>query len=624
MGKHGFSITCFCALSSFIFWNASAEKVSHGFSYFGDLKYPKDMAHYDYVNPDAPKGGVARAAMVGTFNNLNPYVDKGSLPELVDPWRAPLTHEPLMSKSEDELAGYYGRLAESIEVADDFSWVTYTLRDNAYWHDGVPVTLDDVEWTFNALKTEASITWRMAYKDFERIEALGPRSFRIYFSKAAEKTPQLIIQSGRFYVLPKHYWQDRKFDETTIVPHLGNGPYRIVEVDIGNKIVLERVENYWGKDLNINVGKHNFDRYEFLFFFDKSVMLQALRAGVFDYYREQSEKEFATAYDFAGYREGLFKKVSYAMGYSYGMHYGIVLNTRRPPFDNIRVREALTLAYNFEWANRVFWHNGMDRNNSYFMRSGLQAKGLPSEAELELLKPFRDQIPARVFTHDVDLPRNNSFGRNRDALRRADEILRAEGWIIKDFMRVNLETGEELRIELLVESAFKERMLAPFVNNLERLGISGKIRRIERNIMVNRRRTYDYDAILRQYYTHQIPRSERMRDQFSSKNADPPNMTNYPGIKDPVVDFLVENILNATSENSMNIAGRALDRVLLWNFYLIPDGHPLARHLVYWDRFGHPPIGKEYMNWTGFPRLWWLDEQKNARVEVGLDSMFNE
>ena len=603
---------------------ASAKGPSHGFAYFGDLKYPKDMKHFDYVNPNAPKGGTVKQAEVFTFTNLNPYVDKGVLAVSMDPRISTMTHEPLMKKSEDELSSYYGALAESIEVAEDYSWVTYTLRENAYWHDGVPVTMEDVEWTFDMIKNKAGITWRIAYADFVRLEKVGPRTFTFHFSDTVEKTPQLIIQSTRFTTLPKHYWQDRKIEETTLEPHLGNGPYRVIEVDIGHKVVHERVKDYWGKGLNVNVGKFNFDRHEFFYFFDKNVMLQALRAGVFDYYRDQDEKTFATAYDFVGLRQGLFKKESYAMGEAYGMHYGVVFNTRRPPFDDIRVREALTLAYNFEWANRVFWHEGMDRNNSYFMRSGLQAKGLPSSAELALLEPLREEIPERVFTRPVDLPRSQSFGRNRDGLQRAEELLRESGWVVKDFKRVNEVTGEPLTFQFVIDTQLFERTLTPFVDNLDRLGIDAVLRKVESNIMMNRLRTYNYDLTIRKFYTYRVPFPDRMRSQFATKNADPPNMTNYAGIKNPAIDFLIEKIARASTEEAMNTAGRALDRVLLWNFYLIPDGHPISRHIVYWDRFGHPPLGREHMNWTGFPHLWWVDEMKSARIEAGIAEMQND
>ena len=597
---------------------AGAREPSHGFSYFGNLKYPKDMPHYDYVNPDAPKGGGVRLAGVGTFNNLNPYVDKGILPYFMDPRIVSAIREPLMRAADDELASYYGVLADSVEVADDYSWVTYTLRDGAYWHDGQPVTIDDVLWTFEKIKTEASISWRSEYRDIAALKRVGPRSFKFVFTEESEKTPQLVIQTTGFAPLPKHHWENRDLGATTLEPPLGNAAYRIGKVDTGHRIVFERVEDYWAKDLNFTVGHYNFDRFEVIYFFDENVMLQAMRAGVFDYYRDQNEATFATAYYFDGYREGLFLKESYTLGQSYGMHYGVVFNTRRELFQDIQVREALTLAYNFEWANRVYWHSGMDRNNSFFMRSGLQAKGLPDEAELELLRPFRDQIPERVFTETVDLPKNHAFGRNRETLQRAHALLVDAGWVVRDFVRVNEETGEPLTFEFAVSTLAHERMLIPFVDNLKRLGIHALLRRMESNLMVNRLRSYDFDMTIRKFYTFKIPRPARLRGQFTSRYADPPNMTNYAGIKNPVVDFLVEKVVSATTEEEMNTAGRALDRVLLWNFYVIPEGHPTGRRLVYWDRFGHPPLGAEHMVWTGFPHLWWLDVAKSARVDAWL------
>ena len=282
---------------------------------------------------------------------------------------------------------------------------------------------------------------------------------------------------------------------------------------------------------------YNFDQIHVTYFFDKSVMLQALRAGVFDYYRDQNEKDFHTAYDFVGRRIGLFKAETYTMGASYGMHYAVVLNLRKTLFQDIRVREALTLAYNFEWANRVFWHDGMDRNNSFFMRSGLQAKGLPSEAELAILAPFRDQLPERVFTEPVPLPKNEPFGRNRDTLLKADALLREAGWVVKDFTRINERTGDPLSVEFVISFVDFERMLTPFLDNLKRLGINAVLRKVENNIMVNRLRAYDYDATMRKFYTYTVPFPTRLRSQFTSQYADPSNMLNYSGIKNPVVGF---------------------------------------------------------------------------------------
>ena len=276
-------------------------------------------------------------------------------------------------------------------------------------------------------------------------------------------------------------------------------------VDPGYKVVFERVENYWARDLNFAAGHFNFDEVEIMWFFDKRVMLQALRAGVFDYFFEENESDWATAYDFEGYRKGLFKKETYRMGFAYGMHFGTVLNARRAPLNDIRVREALTLAYNFEWANRVFWHDGMIRNNSFFVRSGMQAFGSPSAEELELLEPFRGQLPGSVFTDPVELPKNDPFGRNRETLLRADALLDEAGWVVRDFERVNAVTGEPLEIEFIVTRHEHQRMLTPFVENLSRLGVFASLRRIESNAMTNRLRKYDFDATVRKVYSYKVP-----------------------------------------------------------------------------------------------------------------------
>ncbi len=595
----------------------------HGFSYFGDLKYPPDMAHFDYVNAQAPKGGRVNVGSISTFNNLNPYVDKGNLAHYISPryGSGSYIYDPLMRRGQDELASYYCWLAESVEVADDYSSVTYKLRENARWHDGRPVTMEDVLWTFDMIKSKGSITWRQEYGDIVRLEQIDAWSFRFHFSDTAERTPYLIILTAAFAPLPKHFWEGRAFDETTLELPLGNGAYRIASVDPGYKVIFERARDYWGRDLNLAVGHFNFDEIDLTYFFDKRVMLQALRAGLLDFYFEENENDWATAYDFDGYHKGLFRKETYRMGYSYGMHFGLVFNTRREPFNDIRVREALTLAYNFEWANRVYWHSGMDRNNSYFVRSGLQAMGLPSAEELELLRPLRGQIPERVFTDPVELPENGGFGRNRKTLLQADALLEETGWVVRDMRRVHADTGEPFPLELLVTYHDHERMLVPFVDNLTRLGIDAVLRRVENNILTNRLREYDFDATVRKLRVGEMPDRHRLRSQFTSRYADLPNMRNYAGIKNPAIDFLVEKILDSDTLDAMNTAGRALDRVLLHNFYVIPDGHPVGRHVVYWDRIRHPPLGIDHMLWTGFPHLWWLAEVKSARVDADIDEL---
>ena len=615
---HG-ALVLFCALV-LVTPSVWSREPSHGYSYFGDLKYPADVSHLGYVNPDAPKGGRLKMSGIGTFTNLNAYADKGNFTVWIDPrWGlGSLIHDPLMRKSEDELSTYYCWLAESIEVADDYSWVKYKLRENAYWHDGRPITIEDVVWTYNTIMRDGSIRWRQLYRDIESIEQIDEWSFKFHFRDSAEKNPQIVINTASFAPQPKHYWENRAFDETTMEIPLTNGPYRIESIQAGYKIVFERVKDYWARDINLAVGHFNFDHIELTYFFDKKVMLQALRAGEIDWWFEENEKDFATAYDFQGYHEGRFKKETYTMGFAYGMHFGVVLNTRRPPLDDIAVREALALAYNFEWANRVFWHSGMDRNNSYFIRSGLRAEGLPSAEELKLLEPFRNQIPESVFTDPVALPRSTGFGRNRDTLHRAHELLEQAGWVIRDFERVSAETGEPMEFDFVISSRDHERMLVPFVENLRRLGIDAVLRRVEPTLMTNRLRSYDYDATIRKIYTWKLPVAAGLRGNFTSQYADSPNMPNYPGIKNPAIDFLVEKIARVDTEEEMNTVGRALDRVLLHSYYVIPDGHPVGRHVTHWDTIMHPPLGAENMNWHGFPILWWQTEEVD-RNSVAMD-----
>ena len=595
---------------------AFAREPSHGLSYFGDLKYPKDFPHFDYANVDAPKDGRISQAVIGTFNNLHPYVSKG-IPAACVNVSCMLIYDTLMKWSGDELFSAYGNLAESVELADDYSWVAYTLRDNAYWHDGKPITVDDVIWTFNTIKTEASLGWKSSYKDILSIEQVGPWSFKFHFSDDAPKTPQLAMHISSFIPLPKHYWKDRKFNVTTLDSPLGSGPYRIKTVDPGHKIVYERVDDYWGKDLNVNQGHYNFNQIEYIYFLDKNVVIQAHKAHVFDYREETNSKDWSSAYDFEGYRRGLFKKDIRKLKIPYGLYWGLSLNTRDAKLSDIRVREALTLAFDFEWENRVLFYDQNKRNNSYFMGSDLAISGMPSDAELTLLEPYRDQLPDRVFTQEFSLPVNTGFGRNREALLQADRLLREAGWIVKDFKRINEQTGEVFLLGLLAKAVIEERIFVPYVDSLHRLGIESKLRRVESSQSTNRMRKYDFECTLVGYWQNDIPYSYLMRSRFWSRNADRPNMENHAGIKLPVVDFLTEKIIAAPGEAELIDAGRALDRVLLWNFYVIPGGYPAGRRTVFWDRFGYPPPSAG-MKGTGYHHLWWFDAEKSARVDSGI------
>ena len=596
-----------------------ASEPSHGISYFGDPKYHEAFPCFEYANAEAPKGGRISIANIGTFNNLHPYVDKGVTAECVN-ISCMLPYDRLMNYSEDELYTAYGNLAESAEVADDRSWVEFTLRDGIYWHDGVPMTVEDVVWTFDTIKTIGSVGWKRSLKEVASIEQTGPKSFKFHFTDDAPKTLMMVMDMADFWPLPKHYWRHRKFNATTLDPPLGSGPYRIKDVDPAHKIVYERVEDYWGWDLNVNVGHYNFDEIEFVYFLDKNVVIQAHKAHVFDFRWEGDSKSWATSYDFDGYHQGLFKKQLWKMKIPYGMNWGIVFNTREEKLDDIRVREALALAYNFEWSNRVLWYDQNERNISFFMGSDMAAKGLPSAEELELLEPFRDHIPERAFSREFALPESPASGPNRESLMRADTLLEEAGWEISDFKRVNRSTQEPLTLSFMARSVGEERLLLPYVDNLKRLGIESKVRRIETSQAINRLRKYDFEVIVNQMWQNSIPLHWLIRSYFLSQNVDRPNMYNYAAIRNSAVDFLTEEAISANSEEELAVIGQALDRILLWSFYVVPGGYPTGRRMVYWDRFGYPAPTPD-MKTAGFHEIWWFDEEKSARVDAGIAAL---
>jgi microcin C transport system substrate-binding protein len=597
---------------------AGAEEWRHGLSYFGDLKYPPGFAHFDYVNPNAPKGGKLSDAQIGSFNNLHPYIDKGRAAACSDVG-CMLAFDGLMKYAEDELASTYGLIAESVRLADDFTWVEFRLNPKARWHDGVPITVDDVIWTLNTIKSEAALGWKTSYKDVISAEQMGPRTVRFNFSKFAPRSAQLALHMAGFWPMAKHYWEGRDFHATTLEPPLGNGAYRITEVDPGHKVVYERVKDYWAADLNVQLGSHNVDRIEFPYFLDKNVIIEAQKAGVFDFRREHDAKSWATSYDFEARDLGLFKMEKRVIKRPWGINWSILFNTRIEKFSDVRVREALFLAYDFDWGNRVLQYGEYERVKSYFEGSDMSSAGtLPSAEELALLEPFRGQIPDRVFTHTYDFPQTAGVGRNRDQLIRASKLLDEAGWVIKDFKRVNQQTGEPLTIDFLLKSVDEEKILMTYADSLKRLGIESRIRVVERSQYRHRIRHYDFDATGHTYWQTKIPPSWATRSRWLSVNRDRVNTDNYAGVANPAIDFLVEELIAANTEQKMNTAARALDRILLWNFYLIPSGYPPAHRLVYWDRFDDPGFT---LNRTGWFDLWWIDPEKDARVKAGVGAL---
>jgi microcin C transport system substrate-binding protein len=582
---------------------------SHGLSYYGNLKYPADFRPLDYVNPDAPKGGSLVYPVDGTFDSLNPFLRKGRIPTGMGLGNS-VVYDRLMYKSADEPASYYGILAESVELAADFSQVTFSLRREARWHDGKPVTARDVVFTFNRIKEFGSPALLNSYRQIVSAEELSTYkvSFRFTRSRSAKEAQTI----ASMLVIPEHYWRDRPFDQTTLEMPIGSGPYRIAELDPGRKIVYERVPDYWGRELPVNRGRHNFGRITYEYFRDPTVIHEAHKSGAVDVVIEQVSKNWALLYDFDEVKQGLFNKDLIEVQLPYGINQGLTFNLRKPKFQDIRVREALSLAYNFEWSNRVLFHDFYRRNVSFFDGTDMASAGPPGEDELGLLEPYRDQIPERVFTGTFEPASGEAFGYPRQNLLRALELFEQAGWVIRDHRMVNAETGEPFTVELLMVAAALVRTMVPFRAALDRLGIESRIQLTEASLYRHRLGQFDFEMTTA-FWRSSFQPGVILRTFFSSQTADTKFTYNIAGIKDPVVDALIAKVIQAKSRPQLITAASALDRVLLWNFYAIPGYVPSGSRFAYWDRFGRPENGAKYS--AGFPHTWWEDGEKTARLK---------
>jgi|TARA_Y100000310_G_scaffold258345_1_gene266720 microcin C transport system substrate-binding protein len=597
-------------MASVCFATGAVGEISHGLSYYGDLKYPANFTHLDYVNPDAPKGGTLTYPRGGTFNSLNPFIRKGSKPSGMVVGAGQLVYERLMYKSTDEPASFYGNLAEKVELARDYSWVTFYLRPEARWHDGNPLTTEDVVFTFERIKALGSPALKSAYRQIVSVEESGPGqvTFRFKNSRSA-KDAQTI---AGMLVIPEHVWRDRNFDETTMEIPIGSGPYRIAEIDPGRKITYQRVDDYWGKDLPVNRGRYNFDRITYDYFGDPSVIHEAHKSGAVDVRVEQVSKNWAMLYDFPEVKEGLFIKELIKTESPHGINQGLTFNLRKPKFQDVRVREALSLAYNFEWSNRVLYHGFYRRNVSFFDGTDMASSGLPSEAELELLKPFRDQVPPRVFTEEYRPAVGKEVGYPRENLLRALDLFEQAGWVIRDNQMVNAATGEPFTVELLMVAAALVRTMIPFKAALDRIGIRARVQLTEVSLYRYRLGEFDFEMTTA-FWRSAFQPGLRLRTFFHSSTADTKFTYNQAGIKDPAVDALIMKVIRARSRPQLITAARALDRILLWNFYAIPGYVPPGSRYVYWDRFARPENGARYS--SGFPDTWWEDTEKTERLK---------
>jgi len=566
----------------------------HGMALYGEPKYGPDFTHFDYVNPNAPKGGKVTLSVIGSFDTLNPFTLKGvpaaGLGEMYD---------TLMASSADEPFTEYGLLAESIDVPADRGSVTFTLREIARWHDGKPVTAEDVVFSFETL-VKSHPFYRGYYAGVAKVEADGPRRVRFTFKPGDNRELPMIL--GQLAVLPKHYWQGRDFAATTLEPPLGSGAYKIATVDAGRGITYERVADYWGKDLPVNRGRNNFGTMAYQYYRDATVALQAFHGGLYDFRFENVAKTWATGYDVPAVKEGRVVKEEIANKVPAGMQ-GFVFNTRRPAFQDPRVRQAIGYAFDFEWTNDTLFHGAYKRTDSYFENSDLESKGLPSPAELKLLEPLRDKIPPEVFTKRYEAPVSKGPNGMRANLLEARKLLDAAGLEVKDGVRV-FKDGKPLAFEILIDSPSFERVTLPFIDNLKRLGIQASLRTVDTTQYENRTRDFDFDMIVNVWGQSLSPGNEQ-RDFWGSAAADDPGSRNFAGIKNPAVDALVDAVVRADTREDLEAAVAALDRVLLWGHYVVPHWHSGTYRVAYWNRLKRPEKTPPYS--LAFD-AWWIAE----------------
>jgi microcin C transport system substrate-binding protein len=589
---------------------ASEPAWRHALSLFGDVKYPADFKRFDYVNPDAPKGGVTRLISIGTFDNFNIAVAgiKGNLAAA-----AAQIYETLMAKSQDEIVTEYGLLAEAAAHPDDCSWVIYRLRKEARWHDGKPVTPEDVIFSLETLKKQSPF-YGAYYRHVVKAEKSGERDIKFTFDGPGNRELPTIV--GEVPVLPKHWWegtdeQGRKRDIslTTLEKPLGSGPYRIKDFVAGRSVVLERVKDYWGANLPVRIGQNNFDEMRFEYYRDNNVALEAFKADQADWIAENSAKQWATAYEFPAVVDKRVVKEEFPITDS-GRMQGFVFNLRREQFRDARLRRAFNLAYDFEEMNKQLFYGMYKRINSYFEGTDLACSGLPTGLELQILETVKDKVPAEVFTTAYANPVGGNPENVRNNLREAAKLLKEAGFEVKDRKLVDA-SGKPVTVEILVQDPAAERIALFYKPSLERIGVTTSIRVVDAAQYENRTRSFDFDMITDVFPESLSPGNEQ-REFWGSQAADVPGSRNTIGIKNPAVDALIEKIIFATDRPSLEAATRALDRVLLWNHYVVPQfTYPFARY-ARWDRFSHAELPK-YAR-SGLPSLWWYDAEKAARI----------
>ena len=576
--------------------------VSHALAMAGEPKYDQEFTHFEYANPNAPKGGNVKLGTIGTFDSFNPFIIRG-----VPAAGISFLYDTLTVQSLDEPFTQYGLLASKIEMPADRSWVVYRLDSKAKFHDGKPVTAADVAFSFNLLMEQGDPLYSKYWADVEKVEILDEH--RVKFHLGTKSNPELALIIGQLTVLPKHYWQGRDFSKPDLEIPIGSGPYKILEFKPGRSITYQRDDTYWAKDHPVNTGRYNFDTITYDYYRDPTVSLHAFKAGEYDFRQENVSRAWATAYSGPPFEAGFIIKEEIDNDVNQGMQC-FVFNTRRPLFRDGKVREALAYAFDFEWTNKNLFFGQYTRSQSFFSNSELAASGLPTPQELEILEPYRDRLPREVFEKAYQAPTSDGSGNIRANIRIALRLLQQAGWEIKGKKLVNQKTGEPFRFELLLYDSTFERVALPFKKNLSRLGIEMDLRVVDTAQYINRRRDFDFDMMIATFGQSESPGNEQ-REYWGSSAADIPGTRNFAGLKNPVVDEIIERVISAPNREELVHATRALDRVLLWQHIVIPQWHIAKYRVAYWNKFARPQIIPRYS--LGFD-TWWIDAGKNARL----------
>jgi microcin C transport system substrate-binding protein len=575
---------------------AAQVTTSHAIGLREDPKHQAGFDHFDYVNPDAPKGGTIQLSAIGTYDNFNRYASRGVTPNGIEN-----IYDSLLVPSNNEVEVYYGLIAEQIEYPADHSWVIFHINPEATHHDGEPITAEDVVFSFNKFLEEGVSQFSRYYSNVENVRALDRHRVRFDLK---EGDREMIINLGTNTILPKHYWESRDLSQPQEEVPLGNGPYRISDYEIGSYVVYERVDDYWANDLNVNRGKYNFEHIRYEYYRDQTVALQAFKSGEYDFRRESVARNWATQYTGPAFRNGHIVKEELPHDIPPGMQ-GFVFNTSRSFFEDRRVRRGIAKLFDFQWMNKNLFYGQYTRTRSFFENTKYAATGTPSQEQLEILRPLRDGIPPQVFDTAFQPTQTDGSGNIRPQMREALRLFRQAGWELQDQKLVNTETGEQMQFQLLLYSPSFERVASPFQDNLERVGIDMEVRVVDTTQFINRLREGDYDMVPNTYGPHFYP-SSSLRIEWDSEYLE--STYNTARLQDPEVDKLIEGIMaNQDNPDKLVAYGRALDRVLTWEYYVIPQWHISKFRVAYWDKFSRPEERPSYA--LGLD-TWWVDEEK--------------